>query len=217
MSVLETPTPRLRGRLHQAAFFVSVPAGITLVAVAAGTLARAAGAVYAVSLSAMFAASAAFHRIQWRPAVGKWMRRLDHSMIFLPIAGTYTPFSLLVLDGAWSVVILAVVWTGALGGIALKLSTSKLSGLGSALYIILGWMALVAFPLLVSGIGLGGTVLLLGRSPLHARRPRAEAQPPRSEAGRLRVPRGVARHGGGRLRLPLRARALSRGLICPRD
>lgn len=117
--------------------------------------------MYAVSLSAMFGASAAFHRIQWRPAVGKWMRRLDHSMIFLLIAGTYTPFSLLVLDGAWSVVILAVVWTGALGGIALKLSTSKLSGLGSALYIILGWTALVAFPLLVSGIGLGGTVLLL--------------------------------------------------------
>ena len=140
---------------------MSVPAGVSMVAVAAGALARTAAAVYAVSLTAMFAASALLHRIQWRPDAKKWMQRLDHSMIYLLIAGTYTPFSVLVLQGTWSVVILAVVWTGALGGMALKLSTSKLSGIASALYVILGWTALVAFPLLVRRIGVGGTALLL--------------------------------------------------------
>lgn len=161
MGAEDLPTPRLRGRLHQVAFVVSIPAGVTLVALAVGAVARTAAAIYAVTLTGMFATSAAFHRVRWRETAKKWMRRLDHAMIYLLIAGTYTPFALLVLKGVWAIVILAVVWTGALAGVALKLSTSRLSGVGSALYIILGWTALAAFPLLVTKLSPIGLVLLL--------------------------------------------------------
>lgn len=137
-----------------------MPAGITLIALSRGAVARFATTVYALSLSAMFAVSAAFHRGAWKPIARKWMQRLDHSMIFLLIAGTYTPFSLLVLDGAWSIAILSVVWTGAIVGISLKLSTSKLAGVGSFLYIALGWAAVAALPLLVVRLGIWGTALL---------------------------------------------------------
>lgn len=154
-------TPTWRGRLHQVAFFVSVPAGISLVSLAGGAAARTASALYALTLSGMYAASAALHRVRWRPEVRRWMQRLDHSMIYLLIAGTYTPFSLLVLSGAWSIAILAVVWGGALVGVALKLSTSRLQALANAMYIILGWTALAAFPVLVTRLSPGQMVLLV--------------------------------------------------------
>jgi len=159
--------PRLRGRLHQVAFFVSIPAGVALVALARGAVARTAAIIYAASLTGMFAASAAFHRIPWRETARKWMGRLDHAMIYLLIAGTYTPFSLLVLKGSWAIVILAVVWTGALVGVALKLSTPRLSGLASALYIILGWTALAALPVLVTKLSPIGLVLLFAGGVLY--------------------------------------------------
>ncbi len=154
--------PRWRGRLHQAAFLVSIPAGISLVAVAGTAAARVAAAIYAFSLTGMYAASAAFHRVPWRPQVRRWMRRLDHAMIFLLIAGTYTPFALLVLDGAWAIVVLSLVWAGALFGIALKLSTSRLETLAAALYIVLGWVAVIALPVIASRLGPGTMALLLG-------------------------------------------------------
>jgi hemolysin III len=89
------------------------------------------------------------------------MRRVDHSMIYLLIAGTYTPFSLLVLEGPWSIVVLSVVWTGALFGIVWKLSTSRLPALGAALYIVLGWVAIVAFPAIVGQLSVVEITLLL--------------------------------------------------------
>jgi len=146
---------------------VSIPAGVALAALARGAVARTAAIIYAVTLTGMFASSAAFHRIRWREAARKWFRRLDHAMIYLLIAGTYTPFSLLVLKGAWAVAILAVVWTGALVGVVLKLSTNRLTGLASALYIILGWTALAAFPLLVTRLSPLGLVLLLAGGVLY--------------------------------------------------
>jgi hemolysin III len=154
------PRPRLRGRIHQVAFFVSVPAGISLVVLAETALARLGAAVYAVSLSGLYAASAAFHRIRWGYPAWRWMRKLDHSMIYLLIAGTYTPFALLVLDGAWSVGILAVVWTGAVVGIGFKLATFRLAALGSTLYITLGWVAIVTLPVIVTRLSVTGLVLL---------------------------------------------------------
>jgi hemolysin III len=155
-----SPRPAWRGRLHQVAFFVSVPAGVALVAAAGTALARVGAVIYAVSLSGMYAASAAFHRIDWGPRPRRWMRRLDHSMIYMLIAGTYTPFSLLVLEGSWSVVMLSVVWTGALFGIVWKLSTSRLPALGAALYIVLGWVAIVALPNIVGRLSVVQIVLL---------------------------------------------------------
>src|SRR3954447_4980074 len=104
--------PRLRGVSHQWAFFASLLAGALLLVLAPGEKAALAAGIYAVSLSALFGTSALYHRVTWRPPARRWMRRLDHSMIFLLIAGTYTPFCLLVLRGHTASVILAVVWGG---------------------------------------------------------------------------------------------------------
>src|SRR5438445_929781 len=113
--------PRLRGVSHEYAFFVSLVAGAALIFAAPSARAAFAAAVYALSLSALFGVSALYHGVTWSVPVRRWMRRLDHSMIFLLIAGTYTPFGLLALSGTLAVLVLAVVWSGALAGIALHL------------------------------------------------------------------------------------------------
>jgi hemolysin III len=138
--------PKWRGRLHQVAFFASVPAGLSLVAVAQSVGARVATAVYALSLSAMYAASAAFHRIDWGPKAWRWMRRLDHSVIFILIAGTYTPFALLALEPPWSTVVLGVVWGGAVFGAVVRLVSEQLGILLSSLYLVLGWIGALVLP-----------------------------------------------------------------------
>ena len=92
--------PRLRGVSHQWAFFVSVATGVALVLAAPNGRATAAVSIYAFSVAGLFGASALYHRINWSTTgARRWMRRLDHSMIFLLIAGTYTPFAVLVLNG----------------------------------------------------------------------------------------------------------------------
>jgi hemolysin III len=138
--------PRWRGRLHQVAFFASVPAGLSLVVVTPSLPSRVAAAVYALSLSAMYAASAAFHRVDWGPRAWRWMRRLDHSMIFVLIAGTYTPFALLALEPPWSTVVLAVVWVGAALGITVRMASERLGVLPGTLYIVLGWVGALVLP-----------------------------------------------------------------------
>ena len=98
---------------HQWAFYVSLALGAALVLAAPAGQPRLAAAVYALSVAALFGTSALYHRITWASqAARRWMQRLDHSMIFFLIAGTYTPFALLVLDGALATVILVVVWAG---------------------------------------------------------------------------------------------------------
>jgi hemolysin III len=119
---LAAERPRLRGVLHQWAFFVSVLLGALLVAFAPTGAARTATTVYALAVSGLFGVSALYHRIAWKPRARRWMRRLDHSMIFLLIAGTYTPFGMLVLEGTLAVVVLAILWGGALAGVLLKLA-----------------------------------------------------------------------------------------------
>jgi hemolysin III len=155
--------PRLRGVSHQWAFFVSCAIGAALVIAAPAGTPRLAAAIYAVSVSALFGVSALYHRITWASAAARrWMRRLDHSAIFLLIAGTYTPFALLVLDGAIATVILVVVWAGALGGILLKLvwiDAPKL--LAAIVYVALGWVAVAAFPDLLDELGVTGTALVV--------------------------------------------------------
>lgn len=152
------PIPRLRGRLHQAAFWVSIPAGLSLIAVARTEAARVGGIVYALTLTSLYAVSAAFHRVRWSPNVWAWMRRLDHSMIYLFIAGSYTPFSLLVLRPPWSTTVLTIVWGGAAIGIALKLFVRGLSVLAQVLYMTLGWIAIFTLPQMaaaMSGLAIG--------------------------------------------------------------
>src|SRR5688572_27590903 len=115
--------PRMRGWLHLIAFFTSIVAGAVLIPLASVLGARAgfSVAVYCVTICGLFGVSALYHRRRWSPRAWKTMKRLDHSMIFLFIAGTYTPFTLLSVEqpfGAW---LLAGVWTAALAGVALKL------------------------------------------------------------------------------------------------
>ena len=155
--------PRLRGVSHQWAFFFSLAAGFTLVIAAPAGEATVAAAIYAASVAALFGTSALYHRITWASQnARRWMRRLDHSMIFLLIAGTYTPFALLVLEGTLATVILVVVWAGALGGIVLKLAwIDAPKPLVAVLYVMLGWVAVAAFPDLVRELGVTSTALVV--------------------------------------------------------
>jgi hemolysin III len=156
--------PRLRGVSHQWAFFVALAAGVALVIAAPSGRATLAAVIYAISVAAMFGASALYHRIDWKSvSARRWMRRLDHSMIYLLIAGTYTPFALLVLDGAVADAVPIAVWGGAVVGIGLKMlwpDTPK--WLTAAVYIALGWVAVIAFPQLVSELGVLGMSLIAG-------------------------------------------------------
>jgi hemolysin III len=154
--------PRLRGRIHQVAFFVALPAGIALVVLARGAAASTVAAIYAGSLVAVFGVSALYHRGSWTPAARLRMKRLDHSMIFVLIAGTYTPVVVLALHGPWQVVLLSIVWVGAVVGIAMKVA--KPNGLGvttATLYVVLGWAALVALPQLLRGLSPAGFALMV--------------------------------------------------------
>ena len=101
--------PRLRGVLHQAAFIVAVVLAPLLIVGADRGRPRLAAAVFAGSVAACFGASALYHRVTWTPRVRLWMRRIDHAGVYLLIAGTYTPVSLLVLSGAWRPVVLTIV------------------------------------------------------------------------------------------------------------
>ena len=163
--MLEPPAllkPRLRGVLHQWAFVASVPLSVALFLTAGDLRARIAVSVYALSLVALFGISALYHRVNWRSlGAQRWMRRLDHSMIFVVIAGSYTPFALLALHGPLAVAILVVVWAGALGGVVLTLVCSSApKWLRAMLYVTLGWVAVAALPQLAAAIGTGGLALL---------------------------------------------------------
>jgi len=153
--------PRLRGVSHRWAFVASIFAGVALVLAAPGNRAVTAAVVYAFSLSALFGVSALYHEVTWSVAARRWMRRLDHSMIFLLIAGTYTPFGLLILPGTLALAVLAVVWGGALLGMALNVAWIDAPKWFSAVvYVLLGWVAVVAFPELVSQLGATATGLI---------------------------------------------------------
>ncbi len=154
--------PRLRGVFHQYAFFVSLGSGALLVLLAATSRASIAVAVYAVSVSALFGVSALYHRVTWTGTVRRRLRRLDHAMIFLLIAGTYTPVGLLVLKGTLASVVLAVVWGGAVAGIVLEVAWAGAPRwLGGAVYLALGWVAVVAMPQLFARLGVAGGLLIV--------------------------------------------------------
>ena len=157
--------PRLRGWLHAYAFFVAAVAGVVLCAIAAtrpGLSPALSCAVYSLSVCGLFGVSALYHRRVWSPRGYQVMRRLDHSMIFLLIAGTYTPFSVLLLPRATAVWILAVVWGGAVAGVAVNLVWPHAPRWVSApLYIALGWVAIAVLPTILHVGGVAALVLLL--------------------------------------------------------
>jgi hemolysin III len=154
--------PRLRGVSHEWAFFISLILGAALIIAAKTPQATLAVAIYAVSLSALLGTSALYHRVNWkRPEVRRWMRRLDHSMIFFLIAGTYTPFALLVLGGPLADAILVVVWAGAvIGAIVEMVWIEHPKWVAALVYMSLGWVAVIAFPGMWEEMGVGGTLLV---------------------------------------------------------
>jgi hemolysin III len=146
--------PKLRGVSHQYAFFLSLGCGVGLILAASGGRARVAAAIYAGAVSALLGTSALYHRVSWRPAARRWMRRLDHSMIFVLIAGTYTPVALLALHGSLARTILIVMWAGALGGAVFKLLwIDAPKWVFAAVYLALGWVSVAILGELPAAIG----------------------------------------------------------------
>ena len=153
--------PRLRGVLHEAAFAISLVTGTALICLADGARERVAVAIYAGSVALLFGTSAAYHRGTWSPRAHNVMARLDHSMIFVLIAGSYTPFALLLLDGAARWAVLSVVWGGAFVGVLLRnVWRQPPRWLFVALYLALGWVAVGLMPAVLDRGGVAVLVLL---------------------------------------------------------
>lgn len=154
--------PRFRGVSHEWAFFLSIGLGIALLTIADTTLKLVAVGVYSLSLCGLFGTSALYHRIQWRTSRARMlMRRLDHSMIFLLIAGTVTPFALLTMSGTWSTAILIAVWTAAALGIAIELVwVTSPKWVSALIYIAVGWIGAIAFPHIVGTAGIWAGILI---------------------------------------------------------
>jgi hemolysin III len=172
--------PRLRGVHHQSAFCVSIVLGAALVLGADGAPDRTGAAVFTGCVAAMLGVSALYHRIVWPPGPRRWMRRLDHAAIFLLIAGTYTPFALVALEGAWRAAVLAVVWAGAATAIVLKVAwVDAPRWVASVAAVALGWVGVVALPELhadagtiaLALLGVGGILYTAGAVVYARRRP----------------------------------------------
>jgi hemolysin III len=155
--------PRLRGVFHQYAFVAAVVAGTLLVVFADGFLDRFAAWVYAVALAAMFGASALYHRFPWRSSSARLLaRRLDHAMIFVFIAGTYTAFALVAFHGTARTIGLVTVWIGATLGMALNLVwIDAPRWLAALAYLGVGWVGLILIPQLFPALGVTAAVLVI--------------------------------------------------------
>ena len=160
--------PLLRGVFHQVAAWVAAPAALVLWLAAGSVPARTGAATYGISLVVLFATSAIYHRPTWAPRVRDWMGRLDHSAIFLLIAGTYTPFGLL-LGPAGGYTVLAVVWGGALVGIVLSMVwPTAPKPVMTAIFLLLGWTFLPVGPTLFFALGASKVTLLLAGGVLYS-------------------------------------------------
>jgi hemolysin III len=178
--VADEVIPRLRGLLHAHAAWVAGAASVALVLLAPNASARVAALIYGAGLVALFTASALYHRWPGDPRWKPWLRRLDHSTIFIFIAASYTPVALLVLDGTVQTVVLVSVWAGAAAGVTLSLAwISAPRGLVAGCYLAVGWVAVIALPALWREAGAapflllaaGGALYSLGAAVYAARRP----------------------------------------------
>lgn len=175
------PRPRWRGRLHLGSFVLSLPIAVTLVVLADSLTASVAVAVYGLSLAALFGTSAGYHLLARTERAQHIMRRLDHSMIFIKIAGTYTPVCLLALPPAWGRPTAIAIWSSALLGVAIKLLAGpRLLRWSNVLYIVLGWIAIIALPVIVASLSalelsllvIGGVLYTVGAVLFSFGRPR---------------------------------------------
>ena len=153
--------PRLRGVTHVYAFYCATVAAATLIVFAPGGVARAAGAVYGIGLCALFGGSALYHRWRWNPRWRPVLRRVDHSTIYLFIAASYTPVGWLVLSGTTQWIVLITVWSGALAGVTISVAWINAPRFVCAIcYVALGWVAIIAFPQLMSALPAAPLVLI---------------------------------------------------------
>lgn len=151
----------MRGWLHGAMFPVSVLVGVMLVATAPDQPSKISSAIFAISAVMLFGVSAMLHLGSWSPRSEGLLRRLDHANIYLIIAGTYTPFAVLALPHTQGRVLLMIVWTGALAGAAFRLLWSGAPRwLTTALYVVVGWVAVFFLPGLIDGAGVPVVVLI---------------------------------------------------------
>ncbi len=153
--------PRHRGRLHQFTFFASIPAGVIIVLLARGATGYVAASLYAASVAALFGTSAAYHRGRWSPAIRLRMQQADHAMIFVLIAGSYTPITLLALRPVWGITMLAIAWTVAVVGVTLTFTKWHFMDRNSGyLYVAFGWVMVVALPVIFEALSATQLVLL---------------------------------------------------------
>lgn len=154
--------PTWRGWLHTVAFAIAIPAGVYLVLIAERTSGKVAAAIYFVSVLLGFGTSAAYHRLARTDRAQRIMQRMDHSMIYVLIAGTYTPVCLLAMPKGWGIPMLCVVWTTALVGVVLKqFAFHRWQLVAYSLYPIMGWAAVVTMPVLVDLLTVGQLLLLV--------------------------------------------------------
>jgi hemolysin III len=157
--------PKLRGWLHLAAFVIAVPAGVLLVRHSGD---RASIILYAVSLAALYGVSAAYHLLPMAGRVRYWMRRTDHAVIYLFIAGAFTPMCILVAPPSERVILLTVAWVGAGIGVTIKLvSLERTRVFAGALYILLGWLAMAMLPAVLRGLNTTELTLLFVQGSLY--------------------------------------------------
>ena len=150
--------PRLRGWLHAYAFFIALVCGTVLTSI----FPLPSVAIYSLTVCGLFGVSALYHRRVWSPRGYQIMRRLDHAMIFIFIAGTYTPFCAVLLPPVKGLVLLAVVWSGAIAGAVMSLIWPHAPRWVSApLYLALGWVAVAVLPDILRNGGVAALVLLV--------------------------------------------------------
>jgi hemolysin III len=155
------PRPRARGWIHRVSFLVAGPAGVFLLAIAPTWGAGVAVAVYLVSLITVFWVSSTYHRGSWSvEEFARWQRR-DHAAIFLLIAGSYTPYCVLLLDGAWRRWLLVAIWVVAAVGVLVKLYRVDLHVLSGVMYLGLGWAGVIVFPQFVRALSPAALVLTI--------------------------------------------------------
>lgn len=180
LEVIDETKPRLRGWLHLTALPLALAAGVLLIGLSPGGRARTGSIVFVTCALVLFGVSAALHRGSWTPSAGRVVTRLDHACIFLLIAGSYTPFALLLLDGHDRVILLGLAWGGAVFGIAIRLLWADAPRwITTLLYLALGWIAIFfagdlarhTTPQVMALIALGGLLYTAGALVYGLRRP----------------------------------------------
>ena len=169
---MDTPVPhtkpRLRGVFHELGFYAAFGFGLLLALTAEPGKSRISAIVYTSCLAGCFGASAIYHRPTWTPRVRSRLARVDHAGVYLLIAGTYTPFGLLVMSVAWAAPVLSVVWGGAIMAIMVKLFWVRApKWLSAAIGLSLGWVGVIAVSQLLK-VGLAGVLLVIGGGLLYS-------------------------------------------------